>query len=109
MNFAHYITKQMHWSLSTFGAGPRTEGICKHIESELDEIREEPKDLGEWVDVMILAIDGAWRAGFNSDEIMAALVSKQATNFTRRWPAPQPEDHPTEHIRDGAGATIHAE
>jgi len=67
---------------------------------EVNEIRENPSDVEEWVDVMILAIDGAWRAGYDSEQIMDALKVKQAKNFTRRWPGHQPQDHPTKHIEE---------
>lgn len=54
-----YIEDQKEWSWATFGSGYRTEGVLKHIESELMEIREAPKDVTEWCDVVILALDGA--------------------------------------------------
>lgn len=94
-----YIGAQRHWSARTFGLGARSEGICKHIEKELCEIRSAPEDLMEWVDVIILALDGAWRAGYAPSQIVAALQMKQEINQGREWPAPGPEDEPTEHVR----------
>jgi hypothetical protein len=43
----------------------RPRGSCiKHIKKELDdEIAHDPLDLGEWIDVIILGLDGAWRTG----------------------------------------------
>ena len=93
-----YIVHHMDWSRKTFGDGPHTEGLCKHIEKELAEIREDPNDLMEWVDVIILAIDGAWRTGHTPAQILDALSKKQGLNFTRYWNV-TPEDQPNEHDR----------
>lgn len=94
-----YIQRHKNWSLSTFGEGQRTEGLCRHIEKELSEIRKNPNDVFEWVDVIILAIDGAWRSGHSPLQIVNALVQKQAINFERKWSLSK-EDEPTEHIRE---------
>ena len=40
----------------------------------------------KWIDVIILAIDGAWRSGHTSAEIIKALREKQAVNASRKWP-----------------------
>lgn len=94
-----YIQRHKNWSLLTFGEGQRTEGLCKHIAKELDEIRQSPNDLMEWIDVIILALDGAWRSGYSPVEIVNALVQKQAINFERKW-VQSGEDEPTEHDRN---------
>lgn len=94
-----YLKRQRAWSIKTFGAGLRTIGICRHIEKELREIQADPSDLNEWIDMIILGMDGFWRHGGSDDELFVRLRAKQAINFARRWPAPQPEDHATEHIR----------
>lgn len=90
----------MDWSRRTFGEGRKTLGLIKHIEKELEEIRAEPRDLEEWCDVMILGIDGAWRAGFTAEQIAWALEHKQAKNMAREWPQNVPEDEPIEHKRE---------
>jgi hypothetical protein len=95
-----YINEQIEWSKKTFGEGKRTEGICKHIEKEVNEIRQSPLDILEWVDVIILALDGAWRAGYTSDEIWKAMEKKHHINFTRRYPKPSSQDEPVEHVRE---------
>lgn len=92
------IQRQKDWSLRTFGKGKRTEGICKHIEKGLAEIRSAPDDLTEWIDVIILALDGAWRAGHSPVQIINALIEKQAINLQREFPMPTSEDEPSEHI-----------
>ena len=77
----------------------RTIGITEHIKKEIEEIRANPSDVEEWIDVMILALDGYWRAGGTANLLMDHLLAKQAKNFSRKWPAPQAEDVPMEHVR----------
>jgi hypothetical protein len=107
MNFERYLEVQILWSNKTFGKGKRTEGICQHIEKELKEIRSSPTDLTEWIDVVILALDGAWRAGFSPFEICRELVKKQNINIERKWPPIGPEDIVNEHIKDNPEPTPH--
>lgn len=83
---AAHLAHQRAWSLRTFGPGPRTLGVLDHIGKELDEIRADPTDLGEWVDVIILAFDGAWRHGWKPQQIIDAIKAKQAKNEARTWP-----------------------
>lgn len=99
-DFEKYIQRQIAWSQRTFGSSVRTIGLCKHIAKELDEIRSAPHDLTEWVDVMILAIDGAWRAGYSPEEIARGLKMKQGINFERQWPKNSRDDEPTEHLEE---------
>lgn len=96
---AAHLERQRAWSEATFGPGRRTLGVIDHIKKELVEIEAEPLSL-EWVDVVILALDGAWRAGHEPQAIIDAIVAKQAKNEARKWPPPGPEDRATEHIRD---------
>jgi hypothetical protein len=99
MDLVAYVDRQQKWSTRTFGPGLRTGGITKHIEQELVEIRDEPDDLFEWCDVVILALDGAWRSGHSPAEIAEALERKQAINFARSWPKPASQDEPSMHVK----------
>lgn len=83
---AAYLGRQRAFSERTFGPGTRTETVLDHIRRELVEIEAAPRDLGEWVDVVILALDGAWRAGYRPQEIIDGIVAKQARNEKRVWP-----------------------
>lgn len=83
---AEHLAHQREWSERTFGPGPRTKGVLDHIRKELQEIEDDPSDLREWVDVVILALDGAWRAGWQPQEIINAIKAKQAKNEARTWP-----------------------
>lgn len=62
IGIAQYLVHHIPWSLATFGPGDRWQGICKHIEKELAEIDYAPQSMEEYVDVAILAMDGAWRS-----------------------------------------------
>jgi hypothetical protein len=97
-----YVAAQVKWSRATFGPGPRTKGLTAHIRKELLEIEATPDDLEEWIDVIILALDGAWRCGALPDEIIAQLIAKARKNHGRQWPAPMSQDEPVEHVREDA-------
>lgn len=97
-----HLYRQRCWSTATFGPHSRFRGVIDHIRKELEEIEEQPLSLEEWIDVVILAFDGAWRAGHQPEEIVAALLAKQAKNEARAWPDWRTAD-PTkaiEHVRE---------
>ena len=95
-----HLKRQAEFSLKVFGPGPRVKGITDHIRKELGEIEAEPTSL-EWIDVVILALDGAWRAGFTPDQICEAIQAKQIKNENREWPdwRNYSQEQPIEHIR----------
>ncbi|AWG49633.1 Protein of uncharacterised function (DUF550) [Mycobacteroides abscessus] len=98
---AAHLCRQREFSLNTFGPGARTNGVLDHIAKELDEIRAAPQDISEWVDVIILAFDGAWRAGWEPQQILDAIVAKQSRNEQREWPDWRTADpeKAIEHVR----------
>lgn len=106
-----YLTRHINWSKRTFGSGSKTTGLTKHIEKECQEIREacdqiavsQDEILAEWIDIIILALDGYWRAGGKPHLLMAHLIQKQDINIARKWP-PSVDGEPCEHIREEAGA-----
>ena len=98
MNIADYVRRHKAWSFGTFGKGQRTTGLIKHIRKELEEVEAEPDKLSEWCDVIILAIDGAWRRGYTAQQIEDALVEKQEINMARKWNV-NDDDTPNEHVR----------
>lgn len=101
MDLVTHLHRQRVWSNKTFGPGHRTGGVLDHIRKELKEIETEPLELSEWIDVVILAFDGAWRAGHSPEEIAAALEAKQTRNEGRQWPdwRTMPHDKAIEHDR----------
>lgn len=98
-----HLYRQRAFSEKTFGPGDRAAGVVDHIRRELVEIERDPGDVEEWVDVVLLALDGAWRAGHSPEEIAAALDAKQTRNEGRAWPDWRTADpgKAIEHIRVG--------
>jgi hypothetical protein len=101
---AAHLERQRSWSTNTFGPGARIQGVLDHIRKELVEVEANPSDLSEWADVLILAFDGAWRAGGEPQEIIDAVIAKQTRNEGRTWPdwRTQPLDKAIEHDRNVA-------
>lgn len=85
-DFVAHLHRQREFSERTFGPGTRTAGVIDHIRKELNEIEAKPDDVTEWVDVILLALDGAWRAGFSPEQIAKAIDAKQTKNEGRTWP-----------------------
>jgi hypothetical protein len=108
------IDAQVHWSRRTFGPGKREQGIIDHIKKELKEIEQaetEEEKFEEWIDIIILGIDGAWRAvgdgygSFKGLKIIKGYLAKMDKNMNKRkWPdwrtAPDPQGQPIEHVRN---------
>ena len=105
LDLVAHIHRARAFSEKTFGPASRPNGVIAHIRKELEEIEAKPDDLEEWIDVMILAMDGTWRAGFEPEEIAAALVAKQTKNESRVWPdwRAVPAGEPIEHDRSEEG------
>ena len=99
----NWLTKKMEWSYKTFGTSERHIGVLKHIEKEIEEVRQRPQDVTEWMDIVLLAFDGACRMGFTPDQVVSALIAKQEKNTQRRWPPPVANDEPSFHLKDESG------
>lgn len=95
-----HLHRQKKWSQETFGPGARLAGVLDHIQKEIEEVRSKPTDLEEWIDLVLLSFDGAWRAGYSPEEITLALNAKQTKNESRNWPdwRDAPPDKAIEHI-----------
>jgi hypothetical protein len=103
MDLAFYLARQRQWFLKVFGPGQRDEGLIKHIKKELDEIRDPPGDIEEWIDVIILAFEGALRNAKSVaavEEVIDCLQMKQDKNLARTWPdwTERNPEEPIEHI-----------
>lgn len=114
MNFydlVDHIEQQHDFSLRTFGPGKRTNGLIDHIKKELVEIGNDPADLMEWVDVILLGIDGAWRAGHEPQQIAQALHDKLEHNKARDWPdwRTTDPDKAIEHVRTEQSMSFHVQ
>lgn len=96
------LDAQREWSAKTFGPGDRRAAILAHLGKEAQEVEDSHGDLEEWIDMTILALDGAWRTGASSRIIVACLNGKYAKNRARTWPdwRTTDPDAPIEHIKD---------
>lgn len=102
-----HLKRQRAFSRATFGPGSRTKGVVDHVRKELVEIEEStlgfscPAVLEEWIDVVILGLDGALRTGATPEQIVEALEYKQTKNEGRDWPdwRTADPDKAIEHVR----------
>lgn len=112
MDLQQHLIRQMAFSHATFGPGERTNGVIDHIRKELVEVEEANGEASEWVDVVILALDGLTRRlafcgegrADPSDVARIAcnmIVGKQTRNEARNWPdwRGQSTDKAIEHVR----------
>lgn len=84
-----FLLDQCSFSAMTFGPGERLQGISDHIRKELNEVAMAspgPERQGEWIDVVMLALDGAWRSGMGPKTIFYGLQRKLEKNKARTWP-----------------------
>lgn len=97
-----HLYRQRKFSIDTFGPGKRTLALIDHIQKELIEIEQNPNIPEEWIDVLLLALDGLWRTGFAPEQIAQLIDTKQTKNENRKWPdwKTSTKDKAIEHIRD---------
>lgn len=97
LDLEQHLLRQMAFSHATYGPGERTQGVIDHIRKELVEVEEAHGESSEWVDVVILALDGLTRrlafvGGERRDPADVArlacsmIVGKQSRNEARTWP-----------------------
>lgn len=94
--------KHRAFSLATFGPGPRLNGVLAHLAKEMDEVRKDPTDVDEWIDLMILSLDGAWRnTGLPIHVIVSRFKAKLEKIRRRSYPDWRTvgQDAPIEHVR----------
>lgn len=119
-----HLLRQMAFSHATFGPGTRTDGVIDHIRKELEEVAASSGSAHEWVDVVILGLDGLTRELAFGQSIAAGtyinarklptsvaeqacdlILDKQARNEGRTWPDWRNVDagKAIEHDRTGEG------
>jgi len=98
MDLVNFIERKRGHSRAAYGE-QSTLGVIDHCAKELDELRAAPNDLEEWVDLILLALDGAWRTGADPETICLGLEVKLARNEARQWPRPASRDLAVEHDR----------
>jgi hypothetical protein len=86
-NLYDFLIKHRKWTRAAFGPGKRTEGVINHLKKELKEIRNNPSDLEEWIDLILIAFDGAKRQGHSTYKIIQTMQYKFFINSQKRaWP-----------------------
>jgi hypothetical protein len=97
-----HLRSQREWSIKTFGPHDRRRGVIDHLKKELIEIEAMPDDLEEWIDVAMLALDGAWQSGHTPEQVAAAFKAKLIKNQNRQWPdwRAASGDKAIEHVRE---------
>jgi hypothetical protein len=93
------MLSQRAWSLKNFGDTSRNTGLLAHIRKEVAEIEQDPSDLVEWTDLIILGMEGFWKNGGQPSQLIEYIEGKQAVNRARTWPKPTSPDQPIEHIQ----------
>ena len=108
LDLVAHLYRQRAFSVRAFGPGTRAAGVLDHIRKELKEIEAKPDDLSEWIDVVLLACDGAWRQGYSPEQIAQALAAKLARNEARTWPDWRTADpnKAIEHVRGTSNGAI---
>lgn len=112
MDLKQHLIRQMAFSHATYGPGTRTKGVIAHIRKELKEVLKGQGDSAEWVDVVILGLDGltrqlAYCGGERRDPELVAqtavnmIIGKQSRNEARDWPdwRKAKPDTAIEHVR----------
>ena len=115
MDLTEHLKRQMAFSRATYGPGERTQGVCDHIAKEIAELKPAPDDglrSKEWVDVVLLGLDGLWRAlaaeGWPwwaiPQKAARMIAAKQGKNEQRDWPDWRTADpnKAIEHVRGDA-------
>lgn len=99
---AEHLAHQRDVSQRNFGPHQTPQGVLDHIRKELDEIANNPDDITEWADLLLLAFDGAMRAHHEPQDIIDAIKAKQAANEQRTWPdwRTTDPDKAIEHVRE---------
>jgi len=104
--FVSHLTRQIAVSRALFGPGARTKAVLDHIRKEIEEVeaaRSESKvdeefspRAEEWVDLVILSVDGLTRqlwdefpdadADVIAEMAVEMIAGKQGRNEKRSWP-----------------------
>lgn len=92
------------WASGTFGTAQQRGpvGPLHHLAKEANETAEDPTNIVEYADCLIIFLDAMWRAGFTLQQVVDAAHSKMKVNRARKWPKAV-EGKPCEHIKEVGG------
>lgn len=92
MDIRKFIEDYGVFSDKAFGVGKRSVGITEHLKKEINELELDPNDPFEWVDVILLGMDGLRRLGYTPEQITNFLEEKFNINKKRIWPSSKDEN-----------------
>ena len=101
-DFISFVLRHKNWADKTFGINRGVLGRIKHIEKELIELKNNPNGPEEWIDILMLTLDGLGLIGLSPENILEELYSKLEKCKNRKWPDWKSADpnKPIEHIRE---------
>lgn len=80
-----FARRKGDWADKQFGTGCRTQELIFHLEKELLEVSRNPFDKSEWIDIILLAMDGYRRHGGKAEDLFPDMQAKQQINYERKW------------------------
>lgn len=89
-----------NWSENTFGKGRPPSAPLNHLLKEVQEAIDSPQDIIEYADCLLLLLDAAAKAGFNTQQLILAAFIKLDECRQRKWAEPD-ENGVSEHVREG--------
>lgn len=92
------IKEHEKFSDETFGKDRNPIGPLKHLKKEIDEIIENPDDIVEYADFLLLFIDAIRLNGYTFSKVINAAFEKLEVNKTRDWPPLNKEGY-SEHVK----------
>lgn len=119
LDLKSHLLRQMAFSHQAYGPGERRKGVCDHLKKEIEEMEKGHGESAEWVDIVILALDGLTQrlaycyGDSRNDPIDVAetacrmIEAKQGRNEGRTWPdwRTAPADQAIEHVRETRDAS----
>ena len=88
------------WANSQFGDRTGNPfGVLNHLHRELIELENNPTDVEEMADVMMLTIEIAAIMGWTMTDVFDATLMKLARNKKRTW-YPTDEEGVAEHVKE---------
>lgn len=90
LDWTDYLVRHLEWGWATFGTpqdGRGPLGPLDHALKEVEEIQANPTDIVEWVDAIILTIDGYFRAGGDAEVLKLERIAYLASVEYQSWPS----------------------
>ena len=102
LDFISVLNRFFKINVEKFGPGERLAGTLDHIKKELIEVEDDPHAAEEWIDVALLALQGAFRHGHDAEAVAGTFIRKIAKIEARTYPdwRTADPDKAIEHIRE---------